>query len=138
MEKLNWWVALLFRALSYNPVKTSGLSCLCLFLRVKPAIINVFFYSYWNEFYLSIIFHQIKNHPHSCECNLCNYIRNLKKMRYFSGDWTRWELVSYVHTCSHERDECCRCIWNKSYSSIKIIIFHFGTLNTILLFLPLQ
>ena len=33
-----------------------------------------------------------------------------------SYDWSHWcwELVNYVFICSSERDECDKCIWNKS------------------------
>ena len=30
----------------------------------------------------------MKNDPHSCECNLCNHVRSLKKIQDFNGVWT--------------------------------------------------
>ena len=80
---------------------------------------------------------QMKNDTHSCECNLCNCVRSLKKNLGLQWDlnqwpcdtgvtlwptkpWSHWcwELVNYVFKCSHERDECDNCIWNKSVKYI--------------------
>ena len=30
----------------------------------------------------------MKNDPRSCECNLCNCVRSLKKIQDFDGIWT--------------------------------------------------
>ena len=45
------------------------------------------------------------------------WMRSTGAMLWSTELWSHWfwELVSYVFICARERDECDRCIWNKSY-----------------------